>query len=225
MKMKKAAIFIFLFVILLNTNSSSKADNISITFWNLDMDMDDVNNYGGIRLVIFFLPSCPACISETSVLKEIDENYNITIFALNPNIETTNQTLLDFREAYSLPDDWIMGYSTEQANSKFNLSTVPLAVILDDLGRVVAMKEGSTLYTFFEEKIEDAINHNTENYNPYFVIEPDNSDDLLKVLFIVIGVGVTTVILYFLIRAIRRGSKESAIINATKRIEGEENNT
>lgn len=225
MKMKKATIFIFLFIILLDTNSFSQADNISITFWNLDMDMDDVNNYGGIRLVIFFLPSCPACISETSVLKEIDENYNITIFALDPNIETTNQTLLDFREAYSLPDDWIMGYSTEQANSKFNLSTVPLAVILDDLGRVVAMKEGSTLYTFFEEKIEDAINHNTENYNPYFVIEPDNSDDLLKVLFIVIGVGVTTVILYFLIRAIRRGSKESAIINATKRIEGEENNT
>jgi len=228
MKVKKTAIksafYIYIFIALLGLSSFSQADNISITFWNLNMQMDDVNNYGGIRLVVFFLPTCPACISEMSVLKDLDENYNITIITLDPQYETSNQTLIDFRTAYTLPDDWIMGYSTDEASSKFNVTLVPSAVVLDDLGRVVALIEGSTSYEYFETKIDDAINYRTENYNPNFVIEP-NDNDLLKVLFIVVGVGVSTVILYFLIQAIRRGSKESALIKATRRMEEEENSS
>ncbi len=225
MKTKRTVInyvfFASMLIALLGSGSFSQADNISITFWNLNLQMDDVNNYSGIRLVVFFLPTCPACISETSVLKDLDENYNITIVTLDPQYESSNQTLLDFRTAYTLPEDWIMGYSTEEANSKFNLTVVPTAVVLDDLGRVVALIEGSTSYEFFETKIDDAANHRTENYNPNFVIEPDDND-LLTVLFIVIGVGVSTIILYFLIQAIRRGRKESSMISAVKKIENEE---
>ena len=144
----KSTFYICIFITLLGLSSFSQADNISITFWNLNLQMDDVNNYGGIRLVVFFLPTCPGCISEMSVLKDLDDNYNITIITLDPQYESSNQTLLDFKTDYTLPNDWIMGYSTEEANSKFNITLVPTAVVLDDLGRVVALIEGSTSYEF-----------------------------------------------------------------------------
>ena len=221
---EKTVLAFLMFILFFSSGSLTQAYNTSISFWNIDNQIDDVNNYSGIRIVAFFSPTCPACISEMSVLKEVDENFNVTIVTLDVYYENTSQTLIDFKTAYTLPDDWIMGYSTDESTSKFNISILPSIVILDDLGRIVAVRGGSALYEYFELKIDDAINYRTENYNPYFATEPNN-DDLLKVLFIVIGVGVSTIVLYFLIQAIRRSSKESAIINATRRIEEEKKNS
>ncbi|MCG3216076.1 MAG: hypothetical protein KAS63_05145 [Candidatus Heimdallarchaeota archaeon] len=201
-------------------STNSKADNFSITFWNMNMEMDDVNNYSGVRLTVFFLPTCASCISELTVLEDLDQNYNITILLLNARYETSNQTLIDFKGNHSISNDWLMGYSTDESTEKFNLSVVPSLVVLDDLGRIVAVMEGSASYGFLEIKIQDAINYRTENYNTNFTSDP-NDNDLLRVLLIVVGVGITTLVFYFLINSIRKSAKEAKIANATKRIEEE----
>ncbi|MHA1447454.1 MAG: hypothetical protein ACTSSN_12230, partial [Candidatus Heimdallarchaeaceae archaeon] len=38
----------------------SSASSTSVLFWDINMELDDVNNYEGIRLVVFFLPTCPS---------------------------------------------------------------------------------------------------------------------------------------------------------------------
>ncbi len=169
----------------------------SITFWNIEMNMDDVDDYEGVRIVVFFLPGCGNCINEIDILKDIDNDYNVTIFELDADKESTNQTLIDFKNNHTIPDSWILGYSTDSSENYFHVSGVPTSVVLDDFGRIVAVIVGYTSYNTFETAIDDAINHRTENYNTDF----SDPTEQLKALFIIIGVGVGVIVIYFLVKS------------------------
>ena len=165
------------------------------------MEVDDVANYGGIRIVVFFLPTCSHCINEIPALKQIDSNYNVSIFMLDITLKSTNQSLNDFKTTHTLPANWTMGYTTADTNTFFDLYSVPRLVILDDLGRVVDYLFGEQDYETLASKMEDAISHNTDNYNPDFGDDPSNKI-LIRNLFIIIGVGVSAVVIYYLVRSI-----------------------
>lgn len=177
----------------------SSASNTSIFFWDMNMELDDVNDYEGIKLIVFFLPTCPSCIDELLILEQIDANYNLTIFMLDVYKQTTNQRLIDYKNNHTLSDDWIIGYSTSETNSFFDLYSVPTLVIIDDLGRVVALIVGQASYSFLETKILDAINHNTDNYNTEYNEDPSNQ---ITAIFIIVGVGITAVVTYFLVKTL-----------------------
>lgn len=193
--------FIVLSLALLLYTSSlvRSAPNTSLVYWDINMELDDVNNYEGVRLVVFFLPTCPSCIDELLVLEQIDANYNLTIFMLDVYKQSTNERIIDFKNNHSLSDDWIIGYSTSETNSFFDLYSVPTLVILDDLGSVVALIEGQASYSFLETKILDAINHNTDNYNTEYNEDPSNQ---ITAIFIIVGVGITAVVTYFLVKTL-----------------------
>ncbi|MCE7738131.1 MAG: hypothetical protein KAU62_04375 [Candidatus Heimdallarchaeota archaeon] len=177
----------------------SSASNTSIFFCDMNMELDDVNDYEGIKLIVFFLPTCPSCIDELLILEQIDANYNLTIFMLDVYKQTTNQRLIDYKNNHTLSDDWIIGYSTSETNSFFDLYSVPTLVIIDDLGRVVALIVGQASYSFLETKILDAINHNTDNYNTEYNEDPSNQ---ITAIFIIVGVGITAVVTYFLVKTL-----------------------
>ena len=177
----------------------SSASSTSIFFWDMNMELDDVNDYEGIKLIVFFLPTCPSCIDELLILEQIDANYNLTIFMLDVYKQTTNQRLIDYKNNHTLSDDWIIGYSTSETNSFFDLYSVPTLVIIDDLGRVVALIVGQASYSFLETKILDAINHNTDNYNTEYNEDPSNQ---ITAIFIIVGVGITAVVTYFLVKTL-----------------------
>ena len=177
----------------------SSASNTSVIYWDMNMELDDVNNYEGVRLVVFFLPTCPSCIDELIVLEQVDDNYNLTIFMLDVYKQATNERIIDFKNNHSLSDDWIIGYSTSETNTFFDLYSVPTLVILDDLGSVVALIEGQASYSFLETKILDAINHNTDNYNTEYNEDPSNQ---ITAIFIIVGVGITAVVTYFLVKTL-----------------------
>lgn len=177
----------------------SSASNTSIFFCDMNMELDDVNDYEGIKLIVFFLPTCPSCIDELLILEQIDANYNLTIFMLDVYKQTTNQRLIDYKNNHTLSDDWIIGYSTSETNSFFDLYSVPTLVIIDDLGRVVALIVGQASYSFLETKILDAINHNTDNYNTEYNEDPSKQ---ITAIFIIVGVGITAVVTYFLVKTL-----------------------
>lgn len=171
----------------------------SITYWNMQMTIENVSDYEGVRIIVFFLNNCGHCIDEIDVLKEIDYDYDVTIFELNARKDSTNQTLIDFKTDHSIPDSWILGYSTDESENLFQVGGVPTSVVLDDLGRIVSVLIGFTGYSTFESKIDDAINHRTENYNTDYDTDPLQQ---LRALFIIIGVGVGAVVVYFLVKSL-----------------------
>ncbi|MCG3227666.1 MAG: hypothetical protein H7645_12170 [Candidatus Heimdallarchaeota archaeon] len=182
------------------TSFPAKGADTSITFWDMLMTVDNVRDYDGVRIVVFFLPTCGHCIDEIDVLKDIDDDYDVTIFELNARKESTNQTLIDFKANYTIPASWILGYSTDESEDLFQIGGVPTSVVLDDLGRIVSVLIGFTGYTTLESKIDDAINHRTENYNTDYDTDPFQQ---LRALFIIIGVGVGVVVVYFLVKSFR----------------------
>jgi len=191
----------------------------SIPFTNISMENDDVLNYEGVRIVIFFKPNCPSCHNQIETLQELENNYTLTLIALNVDSEPTNTTLLDLIEDLSLSTNWTLGYASSQAISTFDLTVVPSLVILDNNSEIVAVTEGYFGYGSIETKILDAINHHTENYSKNPI---SDSGDLLTALFIIIGVAVATVVVIFLFRLFKRSDKTTNIIIATKKLEKEE---
>jgi thiol-disulfide isomerase/thioredoxin len=195
-KLHKIGIFYFM-IFLIFTFTEVNAASINITYWDMDMELDDVVNYDGVRLTVFFLPTCSHCINELPVLKQIDSNYNVSIFMLDITLKSTNQSLIDFKNTHVLSDNWTFGYTTSDTNEYFDLFSVPRIIILDNVSRVVDYMRGEQTYGTLESKVLDAINYNTENYNPDFNDDPST---LVRNLFIVLGVGVAAVVVYFLVK-------------------------
>ena len=193
----------------------------TIPFWNISMEEDDVLNYDGVRIVLFFQPDCSQCHNQIITLKQIDEDFNITFIALSATKEDTNSSLLDFKSEHSISESWILGYASPSAISTFDLEVVPSQVILDDEDQIVSVMHGYFSYDAIEQKIDDAINHRTENYDTDPI---SDSGDLLTALFIIVGVGVGTIVVIFLIRSLKKGDKTADILIASKKIESEEQN-
>ena len=124
-----------LFFSVIQLSSPAEGADTSITFWNMQMIRDNVKNYEGIRIVVFFLPFCGHCIDELDVLKKIENDYSVTIFELDISKEETNQTLIEFKKNHTIPDSWVLGYSTDESslhyvfpacNLSFNLHSYSL---------------------------------------------------------------------------------------------------
>ncbi|GAH61066.1 unnamed protein product, partial [marine sediment metagenome] len=180
---------------------------------------DDVLNYEGVRIVLFFKSNCPSCHNQIETLQELENNYTLSIIALNVDSEPTNTTLLDLIADLSLSTNWTLGYASAQAISIFDLEVVPSQVILDDNSEIVAVTEGYFDYESIETKILDAINHRTDNYSENPI---SDSGDLLIALFIIVGVAVATIVVIFLFRLFRQSDKTTNIIIASRKLEKEE---
>ena len=218
MRMKKHLLYSSLIVSILLTSfvHTSQAVTASIPFTNINMGNDDVLNYEGVRIVLFFKPNCPSCHNQIETLQELENDYVLSIIALDVDSETTNTTLLDLIEDLSLSTNWMLGYASSQAISTFDLTVVPSQVILDNNSEIVAVTEGYFDYDSIETKILDAINHRTENYseNP-----TTDSDGLLTALFIIIGVAVATIVVIYLFRLFKQSDKTTNMIIASKKLE------
>ncbi|MBY9001688.1 MAG: conjugal transfer protein TraF [Candidatus Heimdallarchaeota archaeon] len=221
---KRTSYFLYLALSLIFLSISiqpSQSISTNIPFTNINMDADDVLNYEGVRIVLFFKPACPSCHNQIETLKELENNYTLSIIALNVDIEPTNTTLVELISSLSLSSNWTLGYATSQAISTFDLTVVPSQVILDDNSEIVTVTEGYFDYTSIEIKILDAINHRTENYSENPI---SDSSDLLIALFIIIGVGVGTIVVIFLIRLLRKSDKTSNLLIANEKLKMEEIN-
>ncbi|MHA1116350.1 MAG: TlpA family protein disulfide reductase [Candidatus Heimdallarchaeaceae archaeon] len=196
--MRKIIHFLSVFIIVISLSSLfANASNVSISFINTEGENDDVTYYSGIKIVFVYLPTCPNCHLEIDEIKEVEERYNITIFGLSAKFNETNEQLLDYKKENNLSENWIMGYVTNKTVVDYKIRIVPFIIILDDYNYIVAIFEGFTYASTLEEKIKIAINHETEQY----ISDPlqDNSD-LLKILFIIIGIGVSVLVIVFIVK-------------------------
>ncbi|MHA1347854.1 MAG: TlpA family protein disulfide reductase [Candidatus Heimdallarchaeaceae archaeon] len=222
---KKHLLYATILVSMLFTSfiCTSQGVSVSITFTNIEMEDDDVLYYEGIRIVIFFRPDCPSCHNQIETLQELENDYVLSIFALNVDAESTNATLVDLIIDLSLSSNWTLGYASSQAISTFELTVVPSQVILDNNSEIVAVTEGYFDYESIEAKILDAINHRTDNYieNPIENPITDN-EGLVTALFIIIGVAVATVVVIFLFRLFRKSDKTTDMLIASQKFEKDE---
>jgi len=196
--MRKIIHFLSVFIIVISFSSLfSNASNVSISFINTEGENDDVTYYPGIKVALVYLPTCPNCHLEIDEIKAVENNYNITIFGLSAKFNETSEPLLEYKEENNLSDNWIMGYITNKTIVDYRIRIVPFIIILDDYNYIVAIFEGFTYASTLEEKIKIAINHETEQY----ISDPlqDNSD-LLKILFIIIGIGVSILVMVFVVK-------------------------
>lgn len=175
-----------------------QAQGTSITFSNMEIEPDDVNNYGGVRLVVFFWDKCHACIEEVSTLKLIDQEYNITIIMINVIASSVNNTNLEFIEQTDIPEEWVLGYITPETEVTFAPNPVPVTIVLDEEGRIAADIGGVVSYRFLEQCIINAIDQNIEEY---FTERTEDPGGYASVIFIVIGVIVSAVVIYFLVKS------------------------
>lgn len=221
MKRIKQKIFLFLFITLLASVLLSRSifSSTRITFLDADKNPDNTDNYEGIRLLQFFLPFCPSCIEEASVLEQIKENYNVTLFGLNVNRDDPKEILLEFKANHSLSDDWIFGYSTFETERMFEIKKVPTLVILDDLGNIVDGVQTSVDYEYIETRIQYAIDHLTESYNTEIYT---GQNPITLAIFIIIGTTIGVLVTYFLVMSFFRSRKEAMIASAVKRLKDEE---
>ncbi|MHA1869107.1 MAG: TlpA family protein disulfide reductase [Candidatus Heimdallarchaeaceae archaeon] len=196
--MRKKIHFLSIFIIAISVISTlNHASNVSISFINKDNEYDDVTYYSGVKIVFVYLPTCPNCHQEIDEIKEVENAYNITIFGLSAKFNESNEQILDYKEENNLSDSWIMGYVTNKTIVDYKIRIVPFLIILDDFNTVVAIFEGFAYATTIEEKVKIAINHETDQYisNP----QQDNSD-LLKILFIIVGIGVSIIVIAFVVK-------------------------
>ncbi len=194
-----------------SSSSIASENNTSIPFITLNYSADDVVNYHGIRLVLFFSPSCPHCSLETDYLVEYDKttNYSITFFALSVDYNNSNATLLQYRNYHNFSSTWILGFATNETIIRFNMKLIPFIIILDDAGYIVAIFEGLTSIDMVNNKIKAAIDHNIEEYDTKPI---QDNNDLLKALFVILGSGIILTVIYFIVKIITETIK-------TKRIE------
>ncbi|MCE7741862.1 MAG: hypothetical protein GOP50_05345 [Candidatus Heimdallarchaeota archaeon] len=179
--------------------SPTHAQATSITFRDMDIELDDVNNYGGVRVVVFFSHTCQVCKEEVATLKQIDNDYNISIFMLNYFQASENDTIVDFIDEANAPDHWIYGFMTDGTIIGFNIVSVPVTVVLDELGRIVGDMVGAVSYRFLESVVINAIEQNTDEY---FTERREDPGSNLDVIFIAVGVIISAVVVYFLVQSI-----------------------
>ncbi len=216
--------FILLFALCITTFSHTivKADT-NISFWNINMDEDDVSNYEGLRIVLFFKVSCSGCHSQIITLKEIEaeSSYVFTVITLCVDNESSNGTLIEFREENSLSENWVIGYSTDSSERLFNVEYVPTTVILDDSGSIVASFSGYVGQSTLEQRIGYGISHISESYTSDIFTE---QGDLLQVFFIIIGVGVSLLVIYFLVKSLRKDQQKASLVTAMIKMKKNEEN-
>lgn len=210
------AYIILLFSVVANRSVFSYT---GISFLDIDKNLDNTDNYEGIRLLQFFMPFCPGCAGEAAILEQINQNYNVTLFCLNVDRNDPKEILLEFKANHSLSDDWIFGYSTLETERIFDIDRVPTLVILDDLGNIVDRIKGSVEYSFIETRIQYALNHLTESYNTDF---ESGQNPLTIAIFIIIGTIVGVLVLYFLVMSFLRGRKDASLVSAIGRLKEDE---
>ncbi|MHA1199721.1 MAG: TlpA family protein disulfide reductase [Candidatus Heimdallarchaeaceae archaeon] len=203
MKMKKftnkiAFVLIFLFVLNLSL-IPVQSQGASIPFRDMEIQLDNVENYSGVRIVVFFSHTCHACKEEVVTLKQIDDNYNVSIIMLDIYQASVNDTIVDFIEETEAYENWIYGFVTDESYDDYNITLIPTTVVLDELGRTAADIGGIVSYRFLEKSVVNAIEQNTDKY---FSERAEDPGGYLDVIFIVIGVIISAVVIYFLVQSI-----------------------
>lgn len=220
---KRTNIFVILILALyISTFSHTIVNaNTNISFWNINMDEDDVSNYEGLRIVLFLKVSCSGCHSQIITLKEIEaeSSYVFSVIVLCVDYESSNETLIEFQEENSLSEYWVIGYSTDSSERLFNIEFVPTTVILDDSGSIVAGFSGYVGASTLEQRMDFGVSHITESY-----ISETFTDrgDLLKAFFIIIGVGVSLIVIYFLVKSLRKDQKKASLVTAMIKMKNDE---
>ncbi len=221
-KLRTKTFVILLFALYISTFSHTIVDaDTNISFWNINMDEDDVSNYEGLRIVLFLKVSCPGCHNQIITLKEIEaeSSYIFNVIILCVDYESSNDTLIEFQEENSLSEYWVIGYSTDSSERLFNIEFVPTTVILDDSGSIVASFSGYVEASTLEQRMDYGISHITESYTSETFTD---QGDLLRAFFIIIGVGVSLIVIYFLVKSLRKDQKKASLVTAMIKMKNDE---
>jgi len=182
-----------------------QAQGTSISFWDMNIQSDDVDNYSGVRIIVLFATGCYSCKGEVDTFRLIDQEYNVTIFFLNVYQASDNTSNEEFIEDTEAPSSWIFGYLSVTSEEQLNITLVPVFIILDDEGTIAADIQGPARYSFIETCLINAIEKNTEEY---FTVRTQDPGGYLDLIFIVIGVIISAVIIYYLVMSFTRQRKQ-----------------
>lgn len=206
MKIKPSIIVFVIAVTLLNLPIlPTEAQGTSIEFKDMYIQLDNVDNYSGVRIIVLFWDGCYSCKEEVDTFKQIDQSYNVTIFFLNVVQASTNDSNEGFIEETEAPSSWIFGYLTLASEEQLNITYVPVIIILDDEGYIAADIQGPASYNFIETCLVNAIEKNTEEY---FTERREDPGDYTAVIFIVVGVIISAVVIYFLVKSFTMRKKQ-----------------
>jgi thiol-disulfide isomerase/thioredoxin len=104
---------------------------INIKFTAIDNSTFNLENQRGkVIIVDFITTSCPYCVEEFEVLKQLEFDERVGIVSVN--LDGTNSTdLQTFADYYGLT--WTVG-SSQQAGIDYKVSSVPTLLIIDKDG-------------------------------------------------------------------------------------------
>ncbi len=195
---------LIIFVFFLSLISSTQllhvfSNHAELSFTNLENEQDNVKNYtNNVRLVYFYLPNCPYCVTQLNALKQIDQDFNILIFALHGNEnQATLETVQGYRDYHNISHDWIHGIASSDSVQQFKIRFVPSIIIYDIEGYIVAKIQEEASYETIKIKLEYAINRDFDNYSDEFFTSNNND-----IFILILGIGILAIffVSYFMIK-------------------------
>jgi cytochrome oxidase Cu insertion factor (SCO1/SenC/PrrC family) len=113
--------------ITVGVTEGNKAINVIFTAID-DSAFDLENQRGKVVILDFITTSCPYCVEEFQILKQL--GFGVQIVSINLD-DTDSDDLKAFTEHYELP--WIVG-SSLKAGTDYKVSGVPTLIIVDKEG-------------------------------------------------------------------------------------------
>ncbi len=125
----------------------------------ISIDGDDftLSEYEDRKVVIldFMFVNCSGCITMMGELKEVYNNYDssdVVIITIDVRLDDTEEELQWFKDEYG--DDWIYAFDTVDAHLDYDVSAVPVTVIVDMDGNIAFQETSVTYYDELSEEID-----------------------------------------------------------------------
>jgi thiol-disulfide isomerase/thioredoxin len=99
---------------------------------------------GKIVILDFMTTTCPYCVDEFKVLKQLDSDNRVQVISINLDI-TSDQDLKDFTLSNNI--DWFIGTSLK-AGSDYKITSVPTIIVVDKGGFIRYRSSFTTLDQF-----------------------------------------------------------------------------
>jgi peroxiredoxin len=130
------------------------------TLTTIDGDNFTLSDYENSKVVIldFMFVNCSGCIEMMDVLKSVSDNYDssdVIIITIDVVTEDTEEELRWFKNEYG--GDWMYAFDTVDAHLDYDVTGVPVTVIVDKDGNIAFQDVGVTEYSEMSEEIDKLI--------------------------------------------------------------------
>lgn len=112
-------------------------------------------NNGKVIVLDMMSTTCPACISEVKILKEIYFRYSqdeILIVSIDVDRSDSNSDLQAFKAEYG--DNWTFARDTDDVANKYKVKYTPTTVIIDKDGIISYYRTGELSVVKLSQEIE-----------------------------------------------------------------------